>query len=109
MQRLATLASSGRYPDLEIQTQELLVGYPQCGLLWKILSVAFWTQGKDVLVSVQRGAELLPDDAEAYGNLGNVLRAHGQMQAALRSHRRALELNPITQNPTITWAAFFRI
>jgi Flp pilus assembly protein TadD len=94
MRRLAGLAGSERYSDLEAKTQELLGKYPQCGLLWKILGVALWSQGKDALSPMQRGVELLPDDAEAHGNLGNVLRAHGQLEAAMRSHRRALELNP---------------
>jgi tetratricopeptide (TPR) repeat protein len=94
MRRLAGFANSGRYADLEANTRELLDRYPQNGLLWKILSVALWSQGKDALLSMQRSVELLPEDAEAHGNLGNVLRAQGQLQDAVRSHRRALELNP---------------
>lgn len=94
MRRLAGLANSGRYADLEAKTQELLGRYPQNGLLWKILGVALWSQGKDALSSMQRSVEFLPDDAEAHGNLGNVLRAQGQLQGAVRSHRRALELDP---------------
>jgi tetratricopeptide (TPR) repeat protein len=91
---LAGLVNSGRYADLEAKTQDLLGRYPQNGQLWKILGVALWSQGKDALPSMQRSVELLPDDAEAHGNLGNVLRAHGQLEGAVRSHRRALELNP---------------
>jgi tetratricopeptide (TPR) repeat protein len=94
MRGLAGLANSGRYADLEAKTRELLGRYPQNGLLWKILGVALWSQGKDALQSMQRSVELLPVDAEAHGNLGNVLRAHGQLEGAMRSHRRALELNP---------------
>jgi len=95
MRGLAGLANSGRYADLEAKTQDLLGRYPQNGLLWKILGVALWSQGKDALLSMQRSVELLPDDAEAHGNLGNVLRLRGQLQDAVRSHRRALELNPL--------------
>lgn len=94
MNLLAALADSRRYPDLEVRTRELLLRHPQSGLLWKILGVALWMQSKDALVAMQRAAELLPGDAEAHGNLGNVLRSHGQLEGAVRSHRRALELNP---------------
>jgi Flp pilus assembly protein TadD len=94
MNSLAALATAARYPDLEARTQELLLRHPHSGLLWKILGVALWMQGKDALAPMQRAAELLPDDAEAHGNLGNILRARGQLEGAMRSHRRALELNP---------------
>ncbi len=94
MNLLGALTTSRRYPELEVSARELLVRHPDEGLLWKILGVALWMQGKDALVAMQRAAELLPDDAEAHGNLGNVLRANGQLEGAVRSHRRALELNP---------------
>lgn len=94
MHVLAALSNSARYPDLEAKTRELLLSYPQSGRLWKILGVALWMQGKDALVSMRRAAELLPNDAEAWGNLGNILRGCGQLEGALQSHRRALELNP---------------
>jgi tetratricopeptide (TPR) repeat protein len=94
MNRLAQLANAGRYPELEMDTRELLLRYPGSGLLWKILGVALWSTGKDPLPSMERAAELLPDDAESHGNLGNVYRARGQFERALQSHRRALALNP---------------
>lgn len=88
------LAGTGRYGELEARTRELLSRHPDSGLLWKILGVAQWHLGKDSLLCMQRAVELLPDDAEAHGNLGNTLRACGQLEAAVLSHRRALRLKP---------------
>ena len=51
----------------------LLRAQPEAGSLWKILSVAQLRQGKDALPALRRAAELLPEDAEAHGNLGGVL------------------------------------
>jgi tetratricopeptide (TPR) repeat protein len=61
-------------------------------MLWKLLGLAEWAQGKDALPSLQRASELMPDDAEAHGNLGNAFRAAGQLEKAVASHRRAISL-----------------
>jgi Flp pilus assembly protein TadD len=92
--RLATLVSAGRHTDSEILARELLIGFPDCGLVHQVLGLALWVQGKDAIPSLQRAVELMPDDAEAHGNLGNAQRAAGQLENAARSHRRAVALKP---------------
>jgi tetratricopeptide (TPR) repeat protein len=94
LRALADLLNAARYADLESKSQELLLRHPQSGRLWKTLGVALWMQGKDSLLPMQRAVDLLPEDAEAHGNLGILLRSRGDFAGALQSHRRALELNP---------------
>jgi tetratricopeptide (TPR) repeat protein len=91
---LIALAQSGRHSKLEVKARELLVEFPNSGLLWKLLGSSEWLQGKDALPSLQRASELLPEDAEGHGNLGNAFRAAGLFDNALASQRRALALRP---------------
>jgi len=94
LNRLGVLVKDGRFLDLEGLAREFLVKYPSSGLLWKLMGLSLWMQGKDALPALQKAAELLPEDAEAHGNLGNALRAAGQIQQAAKSHGRALALKP---------------
>jgi tetratricopeptide (TPR) repeat protein len=91
---LAAHSRAGRYPELECCARELLTHDPDAGVLWKVLGVAMWAQGKDALPELQRAARLLPGDPETHGNLGNAYRARGRLQDALSCHRRALSLSP---------------
>jgi tetratricopeptide (TPR) repeat protein len=91
---LIALAQAGRHSELEVKARELLVEFPDSGLLWKLLGLAEWLQGKDALPALQRACELLPEDAEGHSNLGNGFRAAGQFDNALASQRRALALRP---------------
>ena len=92
--RLAALVDAGRHMQLEGRVRELLATVPNSGLLWKLLGLAQWAQGKDALASLQRASELMPDDAEAHGNLGNAFRGAGQLEKAVASHRRAISRKP---------------
>jgi len=87
---LLAMFKSGRYADLEAATAELLERHPDTGALWKLAGASLWMQGKDALHAMTRAAQLLPEDAEAHGNLGNVLRAHRRLDEAEASHRRAI-------------------
>jgi len=68
--------------------------HPYAGMLWKILGVALLRQGKDALHALRRTTELMPDDAEAHGNLGAALHDREQWAEALESLRRALAAQP---------------
>jgi len=92
LQSLAPLLNAGRHSELELGARELLIHFPNSGLVWKLLSLSLWVQGKDAVPSLKRTAELLPDDPEAHSNLGNAFRAAGQIENAVASQRRALAL-----------------
>ena len=92
--QLDALFSTGRYLELEIHTRTLLNQYPNSGVIWKLYGLSLQMQGKDALSALQKSAELLPNDAEAHGNLAAALRACGQLEAAVASGRRALQIRP---------------
>jgi tetratricopeptide (TPR) repeat protein len=94
LQSLAALVKQGRHQDLEARARELLLRHPNSGMLWKLLGLSCWLQGKDALPALTKATELSPDDAEAHGNLGNALRAAGQIEKAVASQRHALALAP---------------
>jgi tetratricopeptide (TPR) repeat protein len=92
--QLDVLFSTGRYAELEDRTRQLLKQFPDYGVVWKLFSLSLQLQGKDALSAMQKAAELSPNDAEAHGNLAALLRARGQLEAAVASGRRALQIKP---------------
>jgi tetratricopeptide (TPR) repeat protein len=92
--RLVAMANAGGHAELENRVRELLSGLPASGMLWRLLGLAQWMQGKDALHALQKTSELLPGDAEARSNLGTALRGRGRLSEAIACYRRALEINP---------------
>src|ERR1700733_12910320 len=70
---LVALANTGQHSAAERGARGLLSKHPRAGILVKILSVALLRQGKAALPELGEAALLLPDDAEAQGNLGAAL------------------------------------
>jgi tetratricopeptide (TPR) repeat protein len=91
---LIGLIDQGRVREAEAQAEGLLKVHPNEGLLWKILGVALLRQGSEALPALRKAAELMPQDAEAHGNLGAALADRGQWQEALASLSRSLQLQP---------------
>jgi tetratricopeptide (TPR) repeat protein len=94
MNRLERLFNDGRYAEVENRARRLLEQYAHAGPAWKFLGVSLQVQGKSGLAALQRSAELLPNDAESYLNLGHAQHGMGQSENALASYRRALQINP---------------
>ena len=94
MSDLAALVNAGRYVELETDARKLVDRDPDSGFAWKVLGFALSLQGKDALQALTRAAALLPDDAEAHGNLANALLGLGRLDGAVTSYRRTLALNP---------------
>jgi tetratricopeptide (TPR) repeat protein len=91
---LVALVEQNRPSEAERRARSLLATHPNAGMLWKILSVALLRQDKDALQALRRTVELMPQDAEAHGNLAVALRDRGQWAAALASWHRALAIQP---------------
>ena len=72
----------------------LVEQYPDSGFTWKMLGATLRAQGKESMFALQKVTQILPDDAEAHLNLGNVLRGLGQLESAVASYRQALEIKP---------------
>jgi tetratricopeptide (TPR) repeat protein len=92
--RLMRLMQQGRLPEAEDAARHALRSAPRLGILWKILGVVRVQQGKEALPELTRAAELLPNDAEAQGNLGSALHARGDWWAAIPHLESALRLAP---------------
>ena len=92
--QLISCFNSGRHVELEGRVRLLLEHYPDSGIVWKLFGLSLYMQGKEALPALQKAAELLPDDAEAHGNLAAVLRALGKLDEAVASGRRAVQINP---------------
>ena len=91
---LVALVNAGALEEAERRARALLTNQHSAGILWKILSVTLMRQNKDALQELRKTVELLPDDAEAHGNLGAALNDRGQWVEALPSLRRALAIDP---------------
>ncbi|MGC2047781.1 MAG: sulfotransferase, partial [Gallionella sp.] len=91
---LGALINTGRYTELENCARSLLKPYPDSGIVWKLFGLSLQMQGKDALHAMQKTAELLSNDAEAHGNLAALLRARGQLERAVASGRRAVQIRP---------------
>ncbi len=91
---LVALVDQQRLSEAESRARTLLTVHPEAGMLWKILGVALLRQGKEALQALRRTTQLLPDDAEAHGNLGAALHDQGQWTESLVSLRRALAIQP---------------
>jgi tetratricopeptide (TPR) repeat protein len=91
---LVALINQNRLSEAEFKANALLALHPNAGMLWKILGVALLRQGKDALRALRRATELLPNDAEAYSNLGGALHDLGRWAEALLNLRKALAIQP---------------
>jgi len=91
---LINLLNQQRLPEAEAGAQAALSTQANCGILWKILSVALVRQNKEALTALRRAADLLPDDLEAQSNLASALHARGEWAAALPYLQRISSVNP---------------
>jgi tetratricopeptide (TPR) repeat protein len=92
--QLVTLINSGRHIEAEQTAREQLTRDPNSGFLWKALGLCLWAQGKNARVALQNATKLCPNDAEAHSNLGNALMEIGELEQALESCTRALDIKP---------------
>lgn len=91
---LIALFGAGRHAELEARARELAQRHPDVGFIWKVLGVALLVQDKDGVSALSKAAELLPQDAETWSNLGNAQRAQKLLPQAEESYRRAVALAP---------------
>jgi predicted O-linked N-acetylglucosamine transferase (SPINDLY family) len=93
-QELVALFNAGRHAELENRAGQLLEQHPGSGFAWKVLGAVLLIQKKDALVTLQKAAGLLPDDAETQNNLGVAFFSAGRLNEAVASYRRALAIRP---------------
>ncbi len=91
---LAALFDAARFEEVENRTRLLLKRHPESGFAWKALGVSLESLGRDGLPALRKATELMPDDADAHGNLGLALKNAGLLDDAATSYRRAIALQP---------------
>jgi tetratricopeptide (TPR) repeat protein len=94
MNQLLALIKAARYLEAENEAREILNLHPTAAVVWQMLGLALAAQGRDALQPLEMAAQLLPNDAGVYNNLGNALGRLGELDEAVASFRRALLLNP---------------
>ncbi len=92
--RLIALFHAGRHADLERLARDFTQQHPTSGFAWKVLGTAQLLQNKDGIAALRQATALMPNDAEAFGNLGNAQKARGLLTDAEASHRHALGMQP---------------
>jgi tetratricopeptide (TPR) repeat protein len=94
IEQLISCVNSGRHSEAEERATQLLTRDPNAALVWKVLGVCLWSQGKNAQDAFQNATKLAPQDAEAHSNLGNALLESGQFEQAVQSCRQALQIDP---------------
>ena len=92
--RLIALFNAGRHAELERLARDFTQTHPTSGFAWKVLGTALLLQNKDGVAALRQAAAWMPNDAEAFGNLGNAQKARGLLTDAEASHRHALAMQP---------------
>jgi len=96
LNQLVAFFNAGCHFELENYARLLIEQYPDCGFAWKALGALYNQIGRneDALVSSQKSAALLPNDAEVHYNLGLTLLELGRLDEAKVSFQRALQIKP---------------
>ena len=96
LNQLVTLFHARRFAELENLANMLLHRFPNSGVIWKALGISYQLQGKvkNATNALLKAVSLLPKDAEAHYNLGNILKEQKHLSEAIASYRRALKIKP---------------
>ena len=93
---LLHLLTARQYTDAVKLALQMTERFPLHGFGWKALG-AIWRQtgnSAEALHAMQKTTVLLPDDADAYYNLGNGFHDLRRLREAETSHRRGLKIKP---------------
>ena len=87
---------SARYAEAEQLSRSLTQKFPMHQFGWKILGAVFSLTGRhlEAIAANRHAVTLSPTDAEAHSNLGNSLKASGELSGAAVSYREVIKLKP---------------
>jgi predicted O-linked N-acetylglucosamine transferase (SPINDLY family) len=93
---LLALMQEGAWSDASIKARRLIERCPWRGLAFKVQGALLWMRGQtdEALAVMQESVRLLPQDAEAYCNLGLSLARSDRFEQAEACLRRAIEIDP---------------
>ena len=96
---------AGEYPHAEMLCHESLAADPREIDAWNLMGVVMYLTGRKELAlhHLYEAVRLRPDFADAYSNLGNVLRELGRTTDAIAMYERRLKRRQTMQMRSITW------
>ena len=91
---LVSLYNQGQIPAVIKKAQALIEKYPNAFIVWNILGVSTAQIGMldKAIEAYKKTISLKPDFAEAYYNMGNVLKNHGKLDEAVAAYKKAILL-----------------
>jgi len=94
LKELFAMFEAKRFAELEGITLELLEHHPNHGLLWKLLGASRQLLKKEALSDLTKAVELLPNDPEAWVNLGVAFTTRGRYAEAIAHLNKAVQIKP---------------
>ena len=96
LQEIVNLLNQKRLKQALSESSQLLKKFPNSIILFNIVgaSNAGLMQYDEALESYKKALEIKPDYAEAYFNMGVVLKENGDSEAAIDSYKKALTIKP---------------
>ena len=93
---MVSLLTEGQYTIAATLAQKMTLRFPFYWLGWKVLGAALrrMDRSADALAPLQKVVELMPGDADAHYNFGNVLSDQGRLGEAVICYRRAVFIQP---------------
>ena len=91
---LAALYNQRQYAEAENLARDVIKRFPKHGFGWKVLGAVLQAVGKinESLEAKQTAAELSPNDAEAWSNLGNAYQKQNRLDESEKCLRYALKI-----------------
>ena len=94
--QLINLYNQGQFLVVFKQARALAEQYPEAFVVWNILGASTAQIGKhdEAIEFYNKSISLKPDYAEAYYNMGNVLKDQGKLDEAIRAFKKVILLKP---------------
>ena len=96
MNQLVNLYNQGQFAIVAEQAKILTKQYPTALLVWNILGASSSQIGKfdEAIDAYKKAISIKPDYAEAYSNMGVVLRDQSKLEESIDAYKKAISLNP---------------
>jgi tetratricopeptide (TPR) repeat protein len=107
---LIKLYKQNRLQKVFNEAQKLTKKYTTSLTLWNLMgaSAAQIGQLDDAILAFQKALSIKPDYAEAYNNIGNVLKDQDKMKEAIEAYNKALSIKPDYAEPFNNMGNAFR-
>ena len=96
IQHLIKLYNQGKLGEVFEQTSTLTKQYPNNWVLWNLLGISAAQLRKldEAIDAFEKVICVAPEYADAYNNMGNVLKNQGKLEEAIESYNKAISIKP---------------